>query len=366
MFGVPRTQEKVRVAIVGGGVSGLTAAFRCAQQGYAPTLFEAGARLGGSLWTERDGHFLIEHGAQSFDAESGVVRALADDLGLTSQILRANVSRSYGYDGRSLLVLDPGTSNSATPYSSSSLAQAAATFRLGMGQLIDALANEIAARGKLHLRTPIRRLEPTPGGWRLVSACGTGTEFDAIIIASDAHTASRLLSEIFGAPALALRSSRSVPIVSISLAYPKCAIARPLDATGFVTGFGVELDDCMKCSFVSSTFEGRAPEGSALLRVFLRPRDAELDAPLTIFRERATRAVTRVLAIDGAPTKAWEARFHEGFAVFDEAQLRRVSLVESALERMPIALSGTVFYGAGIDGAVRSADDAVVKLRALG
>ncbi len=355
----------MRVAIVGGGVSGLTAAFRCAQQGYLPTLFEANARLGGSLWTERDGDFLIEHGAQSFDAESGVVHALADDLGLTSHILRANVSRSYGYDGRSLLVLDPGTSNSATPDSSSSLAQAVATFRLGMGQLVDALGSEIAARGEIHLRTPIRRLEPTTGGWRLVSACGSGSEFDAIIIASDAHTASRLLSEIFGAPALALRSSRSVPLVSISLAYPENAIARPLDATGFVTGFGVELDDCMKCSFVSSTFQGRAPAGSALLRVFLRPRDAELDAPLTIFRERATRAVTRVLHIDGDPAKAWEARFHEGFAVFDEAQLRRVSLVESALERMPIALSGTVFYGAGIDGAVRSADHAVMKLRAL-
>lgn len=365
MFGVARTPEKVRVAIVGGGVSGLTAAFRCAQHGYVPTLFEACERLGGSLWTERDGDFLIEHGAQSFDLASGVVGALAEELGLAPEVIRAKVTRTYGFDGRSLLVLDPGESASPSEAPSTLNGERLATFRRGMGQLVDALASKVAARGEIHLRTPIRRLEPTVTGWRLISAGGASRDFDAIIISSGAHTASRLLSEIFGAPALALRAARSIPVVSVSLAFSRSAIAAPLDAAGFVTGFGVELDDCMKCSFVSSVFEGRAPEGSALLRAFLRPREAEMEAPLQTFRERATRAMTRALRARDAPVKTWEACFRDGFAVFDEEQLRRVTLLERALGRMPIALSGTVFHGAGVDGAVRSAANAVFRLRRL-
>ena len=39
-----------RVAVVGGGLSGLTVAFDLARKGYAVTVFEAADRLGGSLW----------------------------------------------------------------------------------------------------------------------------------------------------------------------------------------------------------------------------------------------------------------------------------------------------------------------------
>ncbi len=39
-----------RIAIVGGGLSGLTAAFDLARKGYAAMVFEQGSQLGGSLW----------------------------------------------------------------------------------------------------------------------------------------------------------------------------------------------------------------------------------------------------------------------------------------------------------------------------
>jgi len=44
----PRRSQ--RIAVVGGGLSGLTAAFDLARKGYPVTIFEAGARLGGQLW----------------------------------------------------------------------------------------------------------------------------------------------------------------------------------------------------------------------------------------------------------------------------------------------------------------------------
>ncbi|MEE9312086.1 MAG: FAD-dependent oxidoreductase, partial [Planctomycetota bacterium] len=42
-----------RVAIIGGGISGLTAAYRVHQAGLQPVLFEASDRVGGVIHTTR-------------------------------------------------------------------------------------------------------------------------------------------------------------------------------------------------------------------------------------------------------------------------------------------------------------------------
>ena len=42
--------KEKRVAVVGGGLSGLTAAFELAKKGYSVAVFEKGQQLGGSLW----------------------------------------------------------------------------------------------------------------------------------------------------------------------------------------------------------------------------------------------------------------------------------------------------------------------------
>jgi len=49
-----------RVGVVGGGLAGLTAALRCADEGFAVTLFEARPRLGGLTHSfQRDGLWIV-------------------------------------------------------------------------------------------------------------------------------------------------------------------------------------------------------------------------------------------------------------------------------------------------------------------
>ena len=51
----PLPKRGGKIAVIGGGVSGLTAAYDLARKGYAVTIIEAGSRLGGSLWkVDRD------------------------------------------------------------------------------------------------------------------------------------------------------------------------------------------------------------------------------------------------------------------------------------------------------------------------
>jgi oxygen-dependent protoporphyrinogen oxidase len=76
-----------RVAIVGGGLSGLTAAYRLAQQGFDPIVLEARERLGGAVWTERRAGFTLEGGADSFITSKPHAVALCQELGLADQLV---------------------------------------------------------------------------------------------------------------------------------------------------------------------------------------------------------------------------------------------------------------------------------------
>jgi oxygen-dependent protoporphyrinogen oxidase len=84
-----------RVAIVGGGIAGLTAAYelaRLARDGVAVqvVLFEAATRLGGIVETVREGEFVIECGPDSWITEKPWARELAEELGLGDELIASN------------------------------------------------------------------------------------------------------------------------------------------------------------------------------------------------------------------------------------------------------------------------------------
>ncbi len=89
-FGIPR------IAIIGGGLAGLTAAFRLselAKESQRPmdvTLFEASDRLGGAIETVRENGYLIERGADSFLTKPAIVNLL-ERLGLAASLIPTDV-----------------------------------------------------------------------------------------------------------------------------------------------------------------------------------------------------------------------------------------------------------------------------------
>src|SRR5262245_11461899 len=86
------------IVVVGGGLAGLTCAYRLKQAGYTAKVFEASDRLGGRCWTLRgafvDGQ-LAEHGGELIDPGHNAIRNLAQELGLPlDNLLRAEASGS--------------------------------------------------------------------------------------------------------------------------------------------------------------------------------------------------------------------------------------------------------------------------------
>ena len=70
------------VAIIGGGITGLTAAFKLTQVGIPVTLFESTDRVGGVIQTVRDGEYLAECGPNTILETSPLIGELISDLGL--------------------------------------------------------------------------------------------------------------------------------------------------------------------------------------------------------------------------------------------------------------------------------------------
>jgi monoamine oxidase len=81
-----------RIVVVGGGLAGLTCAYRLKQAGYRADLYEASTRLGGRCWTRR-GDFaegqIAEHGGELIDQGHTELRQLVQELGLDLDNLAA-------------------------------------------------------------------------------------------------------------------------------------------------------------------------------------------------------------------------------------------------------------------------------------
>ncbi len=83
--GVARSEVRAaRVVVVGAGLAGLTAAYRLSQRGFAPSVFDAGKRVGGRTSTLRRGFpTKVELGGELIDTGHTELRTLAGELGLT-------------------------------------------------------------------------------------------------------------------------------------------------------------------------------------------------------------------------------------------------------------------------------------------
>ena len=78
-----------RIAIVGAGIAGLTAAYRLHRLGHAVTVFERSAQPGGAVRSIRENGYLIEAGPNSLQYGAPELKALVQELGLEGAMLTA-------------------------------------------------------------------------------------------------------------------------------------------------------------------------------------------------------------------------------------------------------------------------------------
>jgi oxygen-dependent protoporphyrinogen oxidase len=85
------------VAIIGGGITGLTAAVRLKGLGVPITVYEGGPRVGGVIQSVRKNGYLAEFGPNSILETSPLITSLIQDLGLQNRRVNANPEAKKRY-----------------------------------------------------------------------------------------------------------------------------------------------------------------------------------------------------------------------------------------------------------------------------
>ena len=347
-----------RIAVIGGGIAGLTIALRRAHAGDRVTLFEAAPRVGGQLAGESRDGFLIEHGAEGFVARSEAVPALAADAGIADHLIEQLEQRSFRFDGRDLIELAPGEAGRWLGFQvpTDELGRGIRSFRYGMAELPERLAQNLTGQIELCLSSSVKTVSPHASGVTVTRADGTRCEFSGAAIATSAPSAAALLSDAFGSTARALRDSAQLSSLTVSLAFRRRAVSHALDATGFIVPAPEQLGGLRAVTFSSSKLTHRAPADHVLLRSFFRPNDQELRALSDgVWVERAERALGAALPVSESAEFGVVSRWPSALPVFDAAHRARVEALSLALLGRRIWLAGAAFHGSGIDAAVRSA-----------
>ena len=102
----------MKIAIVGGGITGLAAAHRIGElnPGLKIDLFEATDRPGGVLHTERQGDFLVEHSADMFTTMDDAALKLCERLGIADDLIGTNegFQKAFILQQNELVPVPPG------------------------------------------------------------------------------------------------------------------------------------------------------------------------------------------------------------------------------------------------------------------
>src|SRR5712691_2485074 len=309
----------MRVAVIGGGMAGLSAAHALLRRGADPVVFEAAARPGGKVgsrsergWLTEDGpHFLarpldalldvaglggeviepsgsrvrfvhlrgrvLRAPSLRFLAAAGAPRALLEPLftgplreGATLRdLLVARFGRRAGSLAAELMAAgvyagDPDALSGRDAFpglaDGSILLRALRGVRNRLWSLrrgLGSLPEMLAAKlgARLRLGASVTALAPAQGGWDVQSE-----RFESVVLAVPAPRAAELASEFALPLAGELRQLRTAPVALVHLGFPHDGLPRGfgvLDADGTLHAIGT--------LFPSSMLPGRAPEGRALL-----------------------------------------------------------------------------------------------------
>lgn len=74
------------VAVIGGGIAGMAAAYRLQQRGWATTVFESRDRVGGRMWSLRKGDFLMDAGMSAYLGTYREAIRLIGEVGLGPEL----------------------------------------------------------------------------------------------------------------------------------------------------------------------------------------------------------------------------------------------------------------------------------------
>jgi oxygen-dependent protoporphyrinogen oxidase len=229
------------------------------------------------------------------------------------------------------------------------------SFTRGLGTLTRALASRLGPR--LMVGRAITNVCRQPGGWQVRLADGTALAADHVVFTTPAHRTAAIVRGLDRELGGELASIPYAGLAVVALRYAASSLAGPLDGYGCLVARSEQLAT-LGVLWESSIFPGRAPQGGALLRVFLggarRPDVAGLDdSALTVL---ARAEVLRIMGIAARPLRLDIFRWPSAIAQYTVGHDDRVRGIRGRLADQPgLHLCGTACDGVSFNQAIAAA-----------
>jgi len=237
------------------------------------------------------------------------------------------------------------------------------TLRQGLSSLVDAIRDRLPQEA-VRLQTAVERIERCAQGWRLTTADGATEEVDAVIVATPALAAARLIEPIDAELAGRLASIQYEGTAIVSAAYEREQIAHRLDGMGVVVP-SIERSPILALSFSSQKYAHRAPDGKVLLRAFVGgarcPEMAEMDndrlVPLVLGE------LAELLGIQGDPIYRITSHWPRTMPQYHVGHTGLVERIESAVAQLDgLELAGNAYHGVGIPNCIHTGEQAAERV----
>ena len=186
----------------------------------------------------------------------------------------------------------------------------------------------------------------------------------AVILAVPAYAAAGLLRSVDTTLAGLCDTIPYASTATVAFGYRRDQVAHALNGSGFVVPRS-EQSALLACTWVSSKWPGRAPEGHVLLRAFLGGgRDPHrLDRSAEDLIHTAREALTDILDITGEPVFAPRLyRWTRQSPQFEVGHLDRVAAIEERLASVPgLFVAGSGFRAIGIPDCIQDGRDTAAR-----
>jgi protoporphyrinogen/coproporphyrinogen III oxidase len=227
------------------------------------------------------------------------------------------------------------------------------TLRGGVGELVRALLERLSGRLIAGRGVAALGYDPTAAQpYRVRLDDGEALEADAVVVTTPAHAAANLVAPFRPALAGALREIRYVTTGTVTLAYRRADLGKPLDGFGLIIPRG-ERRRINALTMSSTKFADRAPEGYVLVRAFVggsrTPDVVGLDDAALLALVRAE--LGDILGISAAPLWSRIYRWPLANPQYDVGHLGHVDALQ-ALVPPGLYLAGSAYRGVGIPDCV--------------
>ncbi len=227
------------------------------------------------------------------------------------------------------------------------------TLRSGMGTLISTLASRLGETRVL-LGQKVDSVQRAGDAWS-VFVGGDRLDVDAVVLAPPAHVAADLLAP--GALSDELREIRYASTATVFFGFDARTLAQPLTGAGFIVPPGE--GSVLAGTWITSKWEGRAPDGSVLVRAFLGGTRSEVDVTQQDDETLAALSLSELRRLAGKFGTPRFSRVHRHIASNPQPALghrARIARINAELSALPgLHLAGAAYDGVSVADCVRQA-----------